>query len=96
MQLEGDADSGYDLIGNLTYETVPKLFDQMILEYSESTILSLRKVDRVDSAGLALLIEWSCSARKQGKQLVLKDIPTSLRSLIDVSGLEEVLSVSVR
>ena len=96
MQLEGDADSGYDLIGNLTYETVPKLFGQIVLEYSKSTNLSLGKVERIDSAGLALLIEWSCLARQQGKQLVLKDIPESLRSLIDVGGLKEVLAVSAR
>ena len=92
MRLEGDARSGYSLIGNLTYETVPKLFEQIIPEYSESTSLSLRKVERVDSAGLALLIEWSCLAKKQDKQLVLKDIPVSLRAMIDVGGLGEVLS----
>ena len=93
MRLEGDADSGYDLIGSLTYETVPKLFGQITLEYTKSTSLSLRKVERIDSAGLALLIEWSCLAKKQNRQLVLKDIPVSLRSMIDVGGLEEVLSV---
>ena len=93
MRLEGDADSGYGLIGNLTYETVPRLSEQASLEYAKSTTLSLRKVERIDSAGLALLIEWSCLARKQDKQLVLKDIPASLRSMIDVGGLEEVLSV---
>ena len=93
MRLEGDADSGYDLIGSLTYETVPKLFGQITLEYTKSTSLSLRKVKRIDSAGLALLIEWSCLAKKQNRQLVLKDIPVSLRSMIDVGGLEEVLSV---
>lgn len=94
MRLEGDANSGYGLNGNLTYETVPKLFEQIVPEYSESTSLSLHNVDRIDSAGLALLIEWSCLARKQNKQLVLKDIPASLRAMIDVGGLEEVLSVS--
>ncbi|MDJ0955348.1 MAG: STAS domain-containing protein [Arenicellales bacterium] len=96
MRLEGDADSGYDLSGNLTYETVPKLFGQITLDFSKSTSLSLRNVERIDSAGLALLIEWSCLARKQNKQLVLKDLPASLRSMIDVGGLEEVLSVSAR
>ena len=93
MELKGDADAGYDIVGNLTYETVPKLFRQNTLVYSKSTSLSLRDVIRVDSAGLALLVEWSCSARRQGKELILKDVPMPLKSLIEVSGLQEVLSV---
>ena len=96
MRLDGDTNNGYSLNGKLTYETVPKLFEQIAPEYVEATSLSLRNVERIDSAGLALLIEWSCAARKQNKQLVLKDIPVSLRAMIDVGGLEEVLSVSAR
>lgn len=96
MELKGDADTGYGLVGNLTYETVPKLFGRVTLQYAQSTSLSLHEVDRIDSAGLALLVEWSCSARRQNKELVLKDVPRSLKSLIQVSGLREVLSVMDR
>lgn len=91
MRIEGDAAGGYSLSGELTYSTVPTVFDQGIL-FANETRLNLRNVDRIDSAGLALLVEWTCAARREGKVLVLEQMPESLKSLIAVSGLREVLT----
>ena len=91
VKIEGCAADGYHLSGDLTYKTVPAVFDQEI-EFTEQTRLDLSDVARIDSAGLALLVEWTCVARRQNKKLVLEQIPESLRSLIEVSGLREVLT----
>ena len=91
VRIEGSAGDGYHLIGDLTYETVPAAYEQEI-EFTEQTRLDLSDVARIDSAGLALLVEWTCVARRQNKKLVLERIPESLRSLIEVSGLREVLT----
>lgn len=93
LQIEGDAESGYSLHGNLTYATVPGIFVQD-LRLAGETRINLARVERIDSAGLALLVEWTCAARRQDKRVILEHIPNSLKSLIDVSGLQEVLSVA--
>lgn len=96
MHIQGNEETGYDLSGSLTYATVPDLFRQTPPTISSSTSLDLSSVERVDSAGLALLIEWSRLAKASNKELVLKNVPASLKSLIDISGLGEVLSISDR
>ena len=94
MRIQGDEETGYDLSGDLTYDTVPDLFKQIPVKVSHSTSLNLSNVERVDSAGLALLMEWTCLAKASNKEIVLIQVPVSLKSLIDVSGFREVLSVS--
>lgn len=91
MKIEGDAAGGYRVSGELTYQTVPAVFEQKF-EFADKTRIDLSNVARIDSAGLALLVEWTCVARRQNKTLVLEQIPDSLRSLIEVSGLGEVLT----
>ena len=95
MQIE-DEDNEYDLQGNLTYDTVPDLFKRNSPAISGSIILNLSHVRRVDSAGLALLVEWSCQARERNEQLVLRNVPDQLKSLIDASGLQAILPISAR
>ena len=93
MKIEGNADGGYRLTGELTYRTVPAVFEQAI-EFVDETRMDLGNLYRIDSAGLALLVEWACAARRQGKSLVLWRIPDSLRSQIEVSGLGDVFAVA--
>lgn len=93
-QLKGDAVNGYQLSGTLTYETVPEVFRSNSLDYQSTTDLDLAEIQRADSAGLALLVEWSSVARKQGKVLVLKNVPVPLQALINITGLQRVLSFS--
>jgi anti-anti-sigma factor len=95
VRIEGDAATGYRLSGEMTYSTVPALVEKPI-QFADTTKVSLRDVVRIDSAGLALLVEWTCLARGEGKTLVLEQVPESLRSLIEVSGLREVLAAENR
>lgn len=44
-----------------------------------------------DSAGLAVLVDWLASARGQGRHMVLRGLPGSLRALARISELEELL-----
>ena len=91
VEIEAAETGKYRLSGELTYRTGPAAFERK-LEFAEETRLDLSDVVRIDSAGLALLVEWTCVARRQNKKLVLEQIPESLRSLIEVSGLREVLT----
>lgn len=56
----------------------------------QSVELDLAGVTRADSAGLALLIEWSLAARDAGRQVRYCNVPPAIASLAgisDVSGL---------
>jgi phospholipid transport system transporter-binding protein len=50
--------------------------------------IDLRDVSDVDSAGLAVLIEWLAQARARGTRLEFTNLPPALRSLATLSGVE--------
>ncbi len=53
--------------------------------------IDLRKVGRVDSAGLALLLEWSVSARQSGRALSYRNVPPAISALAGISDVSELL-----
>jgi phospholipid transport system transporter-binding protein len=54
--------------------------------------VDLTRVTRADSAGLALLIEWSLAARAAGRQLRYCNVPPAVASLAGISDVSELLS----
>jgi phospholipid transport system transporter-binding protein len=55
-------------------------------------MLDLGGVGRADSAGLALLVEWSRQARRGRTALRFVNVPAQIRSLARVSHLEWLLA----
>ncbi len=53
-----------------------------------TAVIDLRDVSDVDSAGLAVLIEWLAQARARGTRLEFTNLPPALRSLAKLSGVE--------
>ena len=54
--------------------------------------ISLAGVRRVDSAGLALLVDWLAWARGARRTLVFAAVPPALQALARLSGLEDLLA----
>jgi phospholipid transport system transporter-binding protein len=54
--------------------------------------VDLGGVTDVDSAGLALLLEWLSMARRQGQVVSFAGVPEKLLALARLSGVEEMLS----
>ena len=82
--------------GALTFDTVPRVFEQSPawLERSGGSItIDLCDVSRADSAGLALLVEWLRRAKAKGRSLTFVNAPEQVRSLIRVNGLERALGM---
>jgi len=84
---------GVAINGALTVTTVADLFarhPQIGSGQSDAGVaVDLGAVSHVDSAGLALLIEWDSAARRGGSSLHFTDAPESLRSLARVAGIGE-------
>ncbi len=56
--------------------------------------IDLAQVGRVDSAGLALLLEWSVTARAGGRTVVYRNAPPLLGALAGISDVAEFLEIA--
>ncbi len=83
----------YALSGDLVFESAPRLLDEGDAAFGsgKSVEVDLAAVRRVDSAGLALLLEWSICAREAGYTLRYRNMPDPLASLAAISGVSELL-----
>ena len=79
--------------GALTFETVPDLYRSSTswFEGTGELILDLAQVERTDSAGLALLIEWLRRAQAANRTLRFANIPAQVQTLIRINGLQDAL-----
>ena len=86
------------LAGVLDFDTVARLAVEgdVLLRTAAargqtSLVIDLAAVERANSAGLALLLEWLEMARARGLSLSYAHLPDSLRRLAAVSNLNDLL-----
>ena len=85
--------STYALSGALDFNTVPALLAQMKAEHdplqgSGDIYVDLAGVERSNSAGLGLLIEWVIQARQQQRTIYFSNLPNALLQIARISELE--------
>lgn len=85
-----------ELQGELSFATVPGLLAQHDDLFAEqpSVTIDLHNVERSDSAGVALLVEWMNQAWQQQRELRFLNIPEQMLSIARVSGLDHILPFS--
>jgi phospholipid transport system transporter-binding protein len=83
----------FTIKGDLTLTQVVPLQkrSRRFWEKRSAVDVDLSGVGRADSAGLALIIEWSKNARKEGVEIRFFNPPDQLAAMARVSGLETVL-----
>lgn len=88
-----DGDDGWRLTGELTFDTTRRALEGPgeQLAAGGPARVDLSGVTRVDSAGLAVLIDWLASARSAGRSLEFVSPPDQLRALARVSGVDTLL-----
>ena len=79
--------------GDLDFQSVPELCQNSAKLFSAQTALriDLTDVNRCDSSGVALLVEWLRQARSGGQRLEFVNIPMQMQAIIQVTDLEELL-----
>jgi phospholipid transport system transporter-binding protein len=85
--------------GPLTFETVPALFrglEEQVQREAAVERIDLAGVTAVDSAGLALLLEWQARARANGRSLAVRNVPGALLRLARLCEADELLNLSGR
>ena len=84
------------LTGDLSFETVPAVLQQTE-QYATRTDLPERltidfaAVNGVDSAAVALLLEWRRLAAARGKALEFANLPANLLALAELYGVAELI-----
>lgn len=92
-RLERGADGRLLLSGALSFASVPQLQAQLEPLLGEGeTVIDLGGVQRSDSAGLALLVEWLRVVRRRGGELVFRNFPEQMKTMAEVSHVYELLN----
>ena len=82
--------------GELSMNTVPELLKQGCLqgEGDAEIRVDLQGVERADSAGVALLIEWQRHASRQQRSISFQNIPSQMLAIARLSGVDELLALN--
>jgi len=90
------ADGRLSVSGMLTFDTVPDAYARSAAWVSGGAAASvdLARVQRADSAGLALMVEWLRLARIAGRGLKFIQIPEQVHEIIRVNGLERAFNAA--
>ncbi len=99
-RLEKTASGHYQLSGELSFESVPELWQQnknvLFEDDNKQLEINLVTLERSDSSGLAILVEWFREAEKQNKKIIFLNVPQQMYDIAKVSGLDEILPLATR
>ena len=93
--LRGQGAGRYALSGALTLATVAALREQgrqAFASGSGAIVVDMTAVERTDSGGLALLVDWLAWAHAAGRELKFTALPAALLALARVSDVEDLLA----
>ena len=82
-----------EIHGELSFASVPALWRECRAQCAagKPIDIDLGQVQRSDSAGLALLVEWLREAQRSGANLRFFNIPAQMLEMARASGLEQIL-----
>jgi anti-sigma B factor antagonist len=86
-----------DVRGEVDVHSAPILLEQIqaaIAKRYEVIIINLREVSRMDSAGVAVLIEGINEARKQKIILSLQDVSKAAQQVLEMARVDKLFQVS--
>ncbi|MBD3609582.1 MAG: STAS domain-containing protein [Gammaproteobacteria bacterium] len=78
----------------MSFTTVPELLlhsGALFNGEAETIIVDLADVERADSAGLSLLIQWWRQARQANKSIYYANLPEQMGSMAKLGGLDDKL-----
>lgn len=93
-QLQPRAGGDWTLDGELTFTTVPVLYQQARSAFAGSwpATIDLAGVVRVDSAGVALIIDWLRLARDSRQSMEIRNVPQHMLSIAQLCGVGHLLN----
>ena len=78
--------------GPVTVNNVVSLLAQGAERFTgQRVVVDLSGVTEVDSSALSMLLEWRREAGRNGREILYRNLPGSLKSLADLYGVTELL-----
>lgn len=87
--------TGFSLEGIVNHQTIPNLIEKLPQVESESPVLDISAVTRIDSAGLAFLIDWGKKHLPEGQKVLLSGTSQQTRQLIETMKLDALFEQQV-
>jgi phospholipid transport system transporter-binding protein len=84
------------LTGELSFDTIPQVLEESAAYAARTDLPDRLTIDfagitGVDSAAVALLLDWRRMAVKRGKTLVFVNLPANLLALAELYGVAELI-----
>jgi phospholipid transport system transporter-binding protein len=94
--LEAAGEGRWRLSGILNFASVPGVWRDLerLLEDQDSMAISLADVQQANSAGLVMLLEAIEVARRNGCDLMLRDLPSEFLDLAKMSSCGDLISAA--
>jgi phospholipid transport system transporter-binding protein len=92
--LEQLEDGRWMLAGELNLESVPALYSEAVGRFATAPpkVVDLQKVTRIDSAGVALIIDWIRRARLRNQSIQFRNVPRQMQSIAQLCGVSQLLA----
>lgn len=88
-------ETGLKILGPLQFDTVSSLLSAANKELDgmtlDSIVIDLEKVDRIDSAGVSLLLEWKRQIESKHKTFLIQGMQNQVISLLTTYKLQSLL-----
>jgi phospholipid transport system transporter-binding protein len=93
FELKDVGDGRFELIGEMSFGTVDRILRRSDDAFRNRQRLEVdfSRVDKADSAGLALLLEWKAEARRLARQIDFVEIPESVLAIAQTTEVEHLL-----
>lgn len=93
VQLNKQQSGDIEVSGQLGFSEVSGVLKSSLTFFNgqEDLLFDLGAVEKTDSAGLALLVEWVSMANKSAQNISFQRVPKQILDIARVSGLDEIL-----
>jgi phospholipid transport system transporter-binding protein len=94
-QLFCNDDENIQISGELTFSTVSHLYTQALSIFNRHNrfIMDLSRVERIDSAGLAMLLACAKTLKQKNGTITFKNASVQLQDLAKLTGVQEILKI---
>lgn len=95
-QLQQQSPGRWRISGPLNFVTVPELSERAdaLFEQQGDLDVDLSEVQRSDSAGVALLVEWMGEARRRAVRIRYLNMPAQMLAIARVTSLDQILPLA--
>jgi len=93
FELKDLGDGRFELSGEMSFDTADEILQssQRIFETYETLELDMSQVEKADSAGLALMLEWKAQASQRSGVINYIGVPDSLLAIAKTTEVSELI-----